>query len=376
MIYLDHAATTAVYDSAVESMTAIYKTDFFNPSATYWGGRKVKETIENCRKVLAARLCCNKDEVYFTSCATEANNWALTSGFRNKKGNIVVSGGEHACVYETAKNLQSKGYEVRFVPLQEDGSVNPADVAALVDDKTNLVSVLHVSNETGVTNDLSAISKAIKAKNPRVLFHSDGVQAFLKVNNSVKLLGVDCYSISGHKIGAPKGIGAAYLKSGVHLAPYLYGGGQEKGLRSGTENVGGIVGLSAAVNAFLQEFNPEKLNACHQYLVRALQDIPQTAILGSVERSSKFIVCAAIEGVRAETLQSVLSDKNIYVGRGSACSSRHGGNRVLSQMGVTQSRIEGAIRISFSPSTTVEELEVAVAALKEAILQLRGHKVG
>lgn len=376
MIYLDNASTTKVYNQALSVMNKIYTEDFFNPSATYKGGRQALAYLNSARDTVAKFLGAKKEEVYFTSCATESNNWVLNNAFKNKKGNIVVSLGEHACVYETAKNLASKGLDVRFAPINSDGTVNIDKLLNLVDDKTNLVSVLHVSNETGAVNDIGLISKKVKAKNPKTLIHSDGVQAFMKINTNLSKLGVDFYSISGHKIGAPKGVGALYIKQGIHIAPYILGGGQEKNMRSGTENVAGISALAVAVETFKSEYDADKINDNYNTLLAYLKNIENVEIIGNSDKNSKFIVCASISGVRAETLQSVMSDSGIFIGRGSACSSAHSGNRVLSAMNVPDSVILGAIRISLSPQTSKEEIITALNLLKENIEKLRGYHVG
>ncbi len=376
MIFLDNASTTKVCDEAVEIMNRIYLEDYFNPSATYKGGRDASAYISHARESIALRLGVKKEEIYFTSCATESNNWVLNNAFKNKKGNIVVSCGEHACVYETAKNLASKGLDVRFAPINEDGTVNLSQLLSLVDDKTNLVSVIHVSNETGVINDLASIVKKIKAKNPKTLIHSDGVQAFLKTNNNLTRIGVDFYSISGHKIGAPKGVGALYIKNGIHISPYIYGGGQEKNMRSGTENVAGIAGLGVATECFIQTYNSKHVESNYNLLQQQISSIDGVEIIGNTEQNSKLILCVSIDGIRAETLQSVMADSGVYIGRGSACSSAHSGNRVLSAMKVPDSKISGAIRISLSPQTKKEEIITAINVLKDNINKLRGYQIG
>ncbi len=376
MIFLDNASTTKVFDEAVKIMNKIYTEDYFNPSATYKGGREVFSYITQARDTIANNLSVKRDEIYFTSCATESNNWVLNNAFKNKKGNIVVSCGEHACIYETAKNLASKGLDVRFAPINTDGSVNLSELLSLIDDKTNLVSVIHVSNETGVINDLALISKKIKAKNSRVLFHSDGVQAFMKTNTNLPRLGIDLYSISGHKIGAPKGVGVLYIKNGVHIAPYIYGGGQEKNMRSGTENVAGIVGLGIATECYKNIYNKNSIDTNYNLLLNQLKTIDDVEIIGNTEHNTKLIVCVSINNVRAETLQSVMADCGVYIGRGSACSSSHSGNRVLSAMNVPNNKIEGAIRLSLSPLTTKEDIITSIDILKENINKLRGYKIG
>ncbi len=376
MIFLDNASTTKVFDLAVERMNKIYLTDYFNPSATYKGGRDAYSYINESREKIAGYLGAKKEEIYFTSCATESNNWVLNNAFKNKKGNIVVSEGEHACVFETAKNLASKGLDVRFAPLGSDGRVNIEKLVDLVDDKTNFVSVIHVSNETGVINDLTSISKKVKAKNSRTLIHSDGVQGFMKTNTNLQRLGVDFYSISGHKIGAPKGVGVLYIKNGIHIAPYIYGGGQEKNMRSGTENVAGISALSVAADCYKNTYSDEYIKENYNTALALLGRMEGVEIVGNTEKNSGLIICATVDGVRAETLQSVMADDGVYIGRGSACSSAHSGNRVLSAMGVADKKIEGAIRISMSPLTKKEEIADAMQLLEQNINKIRGHKIG
>ena len=376
MIYFDNASTTPVSKTVVNEISSMYLDEYFNPSATYEGGRKVGKKIEEARENIAKTLACKKEEIYFTSCATESNNWVINNAFKNKKGNIIISCGEHACVYETAKNLESKGLDVRYAPLNEDGSVNEAELLKLVDDKTNLVSIIHVSNETGVINDIGKLAFLVKKKNPRALFHSDGVQAYLKTPINLRALGIDFYSISGHKVGAPKGIGLLYVNSKNKIAPYIYGGGQEKGMRSGTENVGGIIGLSEATKEFLSVYNKNSVENNYEYLINVLKNIPNVKIIGNTTNNTKLILCVSLSGVRAETVQSLMSDNGIYIGRGSACSSKHGGNRVLSAMKVANEDIDGAIRLSLSPKTQKEEIDEVVDTLKIITEKLRGHTIG
>ena len=376
MIYFDNASTTPVSKTVVNEISSMYLDEYFNPSATYEGGRKVGKKIEEARENIAKTLACTKEEIYFTSCATESNNWVINNAVKNKKGNIIISCGEHACVYETAKNLESKGLDVRYAPLNEDGSVNEAELLKLVDDKTNLVSIIHASNETGVINDVGKLAFLVKKKNPRALFHSDGVQAYLKTPINLRALGIDFYSISGHKVGAPKGIGLLYVNSKNKIAPYIYGGGQEKGMRSGTENVGGIIGLSEATKEFLSVYDKNSVENNYDYLINALKNIPNVKIIGNTTNNTKLILCVSLSGVRAETVQSLMSDNGIYIGRGSACSSKHGGNRVLSAMKVSNEDIDGAIRLSLSPKTQKEEIDEVVDTLKIITEKLRGHTIG
>ncbi len=280
MIYLDNAATTRVYPEAAAAMQRIYSEDFYNPSSTYAGGIKVKQIINESRLEIARALNCSSGEIYFTSCATESNNWAMNSGFKNKKGNIVISAGEHAGIYECAKNLKNKGYEVRIAALNGNGETDKEALLKKVDENTAFVSVIHASNETGTLNDIAALSSAVKSVNSRIIFHSDGVQAFLKTRCDVKSLGVDMYSVSGHKVGAPKGIGALYVSSKINIQPFIFGGGQENAMRSGTENAAGILAFAEAVRRFGKDFSETEALRKRKLLINELKKSEGIQIIG------------------------------------------------------------------------------------------------
>ncbi len=376
IIYLDNAATTRVFDSAIKSMEEVYSIDYFNPSSTYKNGIIIKNKINTARTIIAQKLNCAQNEIFFTSCATESNNWALTCGFKNKKGNIVVSLGEHACVYECVKNMKNSGADVRFAKLLPDGRVDIDHLLSLVDENTSLVSVIHASNETGAINDLSKISTLIKKKNPKVIFHSDGVQAYLKTNNNVKALGVDMYSISGHKIGAPKGIGVLYISSKIKIRPLIFGGGQENGMRSGTENVAGIVALAVASEEYSKLQSNNRVKELRDVIVKKLHEIPDVTILSENCPHNNHIIAFCAERTKAEIIQTMCCDDGLIIGRGSACSSHHSGNRVLNELGLSQKLIDGALRLSLSPLTTKEEVDRGLEILKQNIEKLRGHKIG
>lgn len=377
MIYLDNAATTAVYPQVVDAIKEVYEDVYFNPSSTYGGGIKVKKIIASSREFLAEELGVSSKEIYFTSCATESNNWALNQCLRSKKGNLIISAGEHACVFETAKYLKERGVDVRVARLKSDGTVNMEHLLSLIDDSTYMASVIHVSNETGAVNPIAEIAKAVREKNPSVLIHSDGVQAFMKTDCAPKRFGVDLYSVSGHKIHAPKGIGLLYASSRVNIKPLIHGGGQENGMRSGTENVGGIVALAKACEIF-KERKQQYLNLNIRNLAISLlkEKLGDDVSVFSPDNAGEFILAFSVSGIKAEIIQTMCFDCGVAIGRGSACASRHSGNRVLSEMGFSKREIDGALRLSFCPDTTKEDVKLGVNILCECVEKLRGHKIG
>lgn len=376
MIYLDNAATTRVSDAAVDAMVRTAKEDFYNPSATYKSGIEAKKALSLARKAIADTFGCAEKEIFFTSCATESNNWVLNCAMKSKKSNFIISAGEHASVYECAQAQKNKGYELRIAPLTSNGTVDTEKLLALIDENTALVSVIHASNETGVVNDIAAIARAVKSKNPKTLVHSDGVQAFLKCSNSVRTLGVDFYSVSGHKIGAPKGIGALFVSSKCNISPYIVGGGQENGMRSGTENTTGIAALSAAIADFKSTTSLQSIRQLSDEMEQLLLTVDGVQIVGADTARSGFITCFTVEGCKAEIIQTLCSDDGVIIGRGSACSSKRAGNRVLSEMKIPQSRIDGALRISYSGSNTSDEIKSAFEIIKNNINKMRGKRIG
>ena len=368
MIYLDNASTTRLSQRTAEACAQMMREDYFNPSALYFTGMRVRSRIEEARAVIADRLGTAADSVVFTSGATEANNWAVRYGYKNKKGNAVISAGEHPSVYETACALKNQGYEVRFAPMSSDGTVDKTAFAALTDERTSFVSVVHVSNETGAVNDIRSLVRIVREIAPRAVFHSDGVQAFGKIPVNITDLGVDLYSISAHKIGGPKGIGA--LVKNINMAPMLTGGGQERGLRSGTENTVGIIGFGAAAaeNAVFDK-------AVFDYAKKFLSETEGVRI-NTPENCSGYIISASVKGIKSEVLQHMLSDEGILIGLGSACSSKKSGNRVLSAMGLNEKLIEGNIRLSFWADNTLDEIKAAMPRIACNIKKLRGNICG
>jgi len=363
MIYLDNASTTKVFPKALETFEKVSKEFFFNSSSLY--ATKEREILTEAKEVIAKEIGATADEIYFCSGGTEANNLAVFGGVKNKIKLVLSSEGEHPSVYESIKSLIGKGFNVKFAPLTRDTSVYSDKLVQLAGKDCGFISLIHASNETGTINDISEFFSRIKNNNPKVITHSDGVQAFLKIPVNVKELGVDLYSISAHKIGGVKGVGVLYIKKGVHINPIILGGGQERGIRSGTENIAGIVAFSEAVKEY-KRFNK---SSCFQ----SLRDIFLQKIK---EESEKVKVCSfvvnnasntknqltnilslSIIGIQAEVLQRILADKDkIFIGLGTACSSNKKGNRVLQASGRTVKEIAGNIRISFGIETKAEEV--------------------
>lgn len=367
MIYLDNAATTKPDGESVSNAQKYLTEYFFNPSALYAEGYALHKELEQTRKNIL-NLCANDSafELIFTSCGSEADNHALFCGGR--RGNIVTTLGEHSAIISTANELKQRGLEVRFAPLNPDGSVNVDELLRLVDDKTSLVSVIHVNNETGAINDVNEISARVKAINQRTLFHSDGVQAFGKLPFKLGK-NIDLYSISAHKIGALKGCGALIKRKSLILKPLIYGGGQEGGMRSGTENVFGIkVFEFAAIKKYAKiNENYAKVELLKQELIQLL-DKSLFKVVSSYN-SSPYILSVVAVGVRGEIILHEVNDKGLLIGTGSACSSneKRRYSRVILACGITEKEADGVLRISFSSETTEFEIIEAARILNETV---------
>ena len=371
MIYLDNAATTRPSKKVIEGAQRALDALYFNPSALYAGGIQTHREIENAREeILSLVADPNNFDLIFTSCGTEADNQAIFGSV--KRGNLVISAGEHAAVYECAKELKNRGIEVRVAPLNRDGSVSQEELLSLVDANTALVGVIHVNNETGAINPVFSLAEKVKQKNSRTLFFSDGVQAFGKI--FVRLTrNIDFYSISAHKIGAPKGTGALIVKKGVKLSPYLYGGGQEGNRRSGTENVFGILAFALAAKEKYDSDGADgaKIQGYRERLFAKLDK--ELFVRLSPESGTPYILTVAAKGLRGETLLRMCSDQGLYLGTGSACSSKKPYSRVIEACGVEKELLNGVLRFSFSPETTEDEIDGAAAILNQAARELYGR---
>ncbi len=368
-VYLDNAATTCAEKIAVDCMAEYGADLFYNPSAGYAKSLEVKKDLAEATENIASLLGAERGEIIFTSCATESNNTAFECGIRNKKGNVVVSSMEHASVYESAMRLKSRGMDVRFIPL-ENGRVTEKTLLDTMDENTSFVSVIHCSNETGAVNDIAVLCAAAKEKSPKCVFHSDGVQAFCKIATDMKRIGVDLYSVSAHKVGGMKGVGALYVRKGFNIPSFIVGGGQQDGRRAGTENVGGIIGFAKAAVLYKECADKFDGNAMRRYLIEKFGGKDWIRINGECDNTG-YILSLSFKNLRGEVIAHMAEEKGVLVGLGSACSSHIKSNRVLEAMGVPRNYSEGSIRISFSPKTTFEEVKYAAGVIAEAAEKLR-----
>ena len=364
LVYFDYAATTPVRPEAAEALIAALG-QFGNPSSRYGYARQAAQRVREDRESVAQALGCAPGEVYFTSCGTEGDNWAIRRGVelnRRKGKHIVTTAVEHAAVLETCRDLERQGYEVTYL---KPGRVDAGQVCAALRPDTALVSMMLVNNETGAVLPVAECVKAVKGYDPDILFHCDAVQGFLKVDVPVARLGADLVAVSGHKIGAPKGVGALYVKKGVRLRPLLTGGGQEEGLRSGTEATAQIAGFAAAVKAVMADKTRlERTAAIKGYTLAKLKEaVPKLEVIS--QGDAAHICAVTLPGYKSEVVVRVLGDQGVCVSSGSAC---HKGkpSHVFAAMGLPKPWLDGALRLSFSPDSTREEADALVSALKDA----------
>ena len=366
MIYLDNAATTKPNEEAFDRAKRYVTENFYNPSSLYKEGFALQGELKKARSVLLTKVADESAfELIFTSCGTESNNQAIFSFAR--RGNAVTTAGEHSAVAVPFSELKNRGIaEPRIAPLLKDGRVDVEKLLALVDDKTSFVSVMHVNNEIGAINDVNSIAKLVKAKNPRVIFHVDGVQAYGKIPFRMAKE-IDLYSISAHKIGGLKGVGALIKRKSLLLPAYLIGGGQESGRRSGTENTFGIMQFVYAAEkkfATLRE-DFSRLKEYREMLWEGLDKSIFTRL--SSEEGTPYILSVSAAGLRGEVLLHMADDKGLIIGTGSACSSnaKTRYSKVILACGHDEKTADGVLRISFSPETTQEEVEKAIEILND-----------
>ena len=367
LIYFDYAATTPVRSEAIAAMLDALG-QFGNPSSRYEFGREAARRVKEHRDAVAEAFGCSPSELFFTSCGTEGDNWAIRRGVelnRRRGKHIVTTAIEHAAVLETCKELERQGYEVTYLKPDRAGPVAPEQLAAALRPDTALVSMMLVNNETGAILPVPDCAKAVKSFNPAILFHCDAVQGFLKTPELLAKLGADLVTISGHKVGAPKGIGALYIKKGVRLPPLVTGGGQEEGLRSGTEATAQIAAFAAAVRAGAADSaRLERTAAIKEYTLAKLKEaLPKLEVISAGD--VPHICAITLPGYKSEVVVRVLGDRGVCVSSGSAC---HKGrpSHVFAAMNLPKPWLDGALRLSFSPDSTREEADTLAAALRDA----------
>ena len=368
MIYLDHAATTPVPREVADTMYEVLTCQFGNPSSQYQMGLDMKKQVEGWRKTVADALGCEAKQLYFTACGTEGDNWAIQAACwqnRHLGKHIVTTAVEHSAVLEPCRWLEQQGYEVTRIVPDANGSITAAQVLEAVRPDTALVSIMMVNNELGNVYPIAEIAKGLAVKNPRTLLHTDAVQGFLKLPFSAKTLGADFITISGHKIGAPKGVGALYIGNRVrNPKPLLAGGGQEGGIRAGTEATAQIAGFAKAVELRVNGL-AEKLAHMAQlkaYAVEQLTAIPDLKLIS--DGTAPHILAVSLMGWPSQNIVNDLSGQGICISAGSAC---HQGkpSHVVAALKLPKKVSGGVIRISFGPETTKEDLDACVAALRQ-----------
>ena len=379
MIYLDNCSTSKPRKEVVEIMTGALMDYFGNPSSLHRLGMVSEKKVREARDYIAKYLDVNRDEIYFTSGGTESNNIAIQSAvnkLKNRGDHIITTKIEHPSVVNIMKNYERQGLEVTYLDVDNLGNISLEELEASIKDNTILISIIHVNNEIGTIAPIDKIKAIINKKNPKTLFHVDGVQGFGKVEFSLKASGIDMYSFSGHKIYGPKGIGGLYIDRKHSLEPIVFGGNQEKGLRSGTENVPGIMGFGGAVRIIDENFiqESELVHKLKEYFIsRIKEEIGDIKVNTSLdEGSSPYILNVSFRNVRGEVLLHYLEDDNIYVSTSSACSSKGTEkSHVLKAIGLNNNEIEGSIRFCFSYENTIEELDKTVESLKKAVAEIR-----
>jgi cysteine desulfurase len=383
LIYLDNAASTAVHPEVVKEMLPYFDVQYGNPSSIHQFGRKAKNAIQKARKQVAALIGAEQDEILFTSGGTESNNTILYGfptlrdvshvSFSFDKNHIITSSIEHEAILEPCKKLEEKGVKITYLPVDEHGIIDSNDVTNSIAENTVLVSIMFANNEVGTIQPIKEISEICKKY--QIPLHTDAVQAVGKVPINVKELGVDALSISSHKINGPKGIGALFIKKGLKIVPYITGGGQENGLRSGTENVASIVGFGKACEIAKERFNENisHFQTLHSSMLsRIVKEIPHVKLNGHPEKRIFNNIHFTFLGVNGEDLIIKLDEHGIAASTGSACSVHtQKASHVLKAMDFNHEQITGSLRMSFGYMNTLDEVEQTVEVLKMVVAELR-----
>lgn len=365
MIYLDNAATTKMDESLIEIYQSFSCEKFFNASAGYSSALENAKELSKAKEIILNKLGAKKGDILFTGCATESNNLAIQGSVKEGKWEYIFSKGEHPSVYNIAKILEEQGKIVHFVDLQKNGEVNYEEIYKLINEKTRLVSIMFVNNETGAINDVEKISKTVKSINPRTLIHVDGVQGFCKIDINLSNTEIDYFSISAHKFHGPKGVGALYVRNKNILKPIFFGGGQEFNLRSGTENLPGIMAMASECEKIDINKNFQHVKDLRDSFISRF-DLKK---VNYISNGSPYIISMNFPGVNGETLMRALEDR-VIIGTGSACSTKKAGNRILENMGYSKEYAKQSVRVSFNAYQTIEEVVEAGDIIMKTYLDL------
>lgn len=373
MHYLDNAATTKVDLQVADHIRKVMEQAFANPSSLYKPGLDSELILRQSRAKVASAMGCTPAEVYFTGCGTESNNIAILGAVEARKewaDHIICTGYEHPSVQQPIEKLQQQGWKVTLVTPNEQGVIQPEQLADLVTSKTALVTAMQVNNETGAILDVQKLSKLVKEKNARTFVHVDGVQGWLRLPIKLSATQIDSYAVSGHKIHAPKGIGALYLKKNSNIIPPFLGGGQEKGIRPGTENLPYIAGLAMAAEMMQKNMPQRKKQIAHcNELLRSQLENMDGIVLNSPQDAAPEVLNFSVMGIRSETMLHFLEQKEVYVSSGSACS-KGAASHTLAAMGLPSQRIDSALRVSFSKDSTQEDVQALLEGLAEGMASL------
>lgn len=381
--YLDNAATTKAFDSVKDIMIEALSVNYGNPSSLHRKGIQAEKYINEAKDIIAKSLKVDSKEITFTSGGTESNNMALigTALANRRSGNhIITTRIEHPSVHNPLIFLEENGFRVSYIPVDHNGKVIIEELLNEINEDTILVSIMYVNNEIGSVQNINDIAKEIKKKNKNTLFHVDAIQAYGKYYIYPKREGIDLLSISGHKIHGPKGSGALYVKDKVKMKPILFGGGQQKGMRSGTENVPAIAGIGQAVKEIYKNHDQkiEKMFTLKKTFIEEiikLEGITINGIEEGIEKSAPHIISVSFDGIRSEVLLHALEEKQVYVSSGSACASNHPSlSGTLKAIGVKKDLLDSTLRFSFSVESTKEEVEYALQNIKELVPMLRKYR--
>ena len=379
-VYLDNSATTKSFTCVAEIMNRVMLEDYGNPSSMHMKGVEAEKYVRVAKEVIARNLKVNAKEILFTSGGTESDNLALIgAAMANRRAgcHLITTCIEHPAILQTMRYLEDQGFQVTYLPVDSCGIVRLEDLRRAIRRDTILVSMMHTNNEIGSLQPVEEAGALIKSINPGIVFHVDAVQGYGKFRIWPKRMHIDLLSVSGHKIHGPKGIGFLYIAEGTKITPILFGGGQQKGMRSGTENVPGIAGLGKAVETIYENLEQERavMYELKERFVQGVLQLPEVKINGLTgERSAPHVVSVSFRGIRSEVLLHTLEEKGIYVSAGSACSARKPQpSATLKAVGIEKSLLESTIRFSFSVYTTLEEIDYTLQTLYDKIPMLRRY---